>query len=168
MGRVLKGSFFKASYAPKHGRECFCVLYRSLFVSDNLMKDNICVTSNAKSLLTCTFQKFLAYLPGRRKKPPLCKGRWHAKRDGRIVKNNNYVGTIPQPPTASAPFTQGSLFMFTYDLSILRTSTAFCIHKRKIRLRYTVFLQNCPLERRSYAVPLIRPFSFCSENHLIS
>ena len=26
------------------------------------------------------------YLPGGMKKPPLCKGRWHAKRDGRIVK----------------------------------------------------------------------------------
>ena len=29
------------------------------------------------------------HLPGGRKKPPLCKGRWHAKRDGRIVKETN-------------------------------------------------------------------------------
>ena len=34
--------------------------------------------SNAKALLTLTFQKFFTYLPGGRKKPPLCKGRWHA------------------------------------------------------------------------------------------
>ena len=42
--------------------------------------------------------------------PPLCKGRWLAKQDGGIVESNNFVVTIPQPPTASAPFTQGSLW----------------------------------------------------------
>ena len=48
-----------------------------------------------------------------------------ACRDGGIVKSSSYTKTIPQPPSASAPFTQGSLFMFTYDVSIFLTSTAF-------------------------------------------
>ena len=41
--------------------------------------------------------------------PPLCKGRWLAEQDGGIVKTKGYRKTIPQPPSASAPFTQGSL-----------------------------------------------------------
>ena len=61
---------------------------------------------------------------GRRKVPPLCKGRWLAKRDGGIVKVRF---SIKQSLTAygGAPFTQGSLFMFIYDSSIFLTSTAF-------------------------------------------
>ena len=44
-----------------------------------------------------SFQKFVAYLPGG-KKPPLCKGRWHAKRDGGIVMQWKYNKDIV--PTA--------------------------------------------------------------------
>ena len=42
--------------------------------------------------------------------------------------------------------------MFIYDLAIFLTSTAFMDTKAKYGIplsRYTVFLQNCPLERRS-------------------
>ena len=34
--------------------------------------------------------------------PPLCKGRWLAKQDGRFVKAKISSKTIPQPPSASA------------------------------------------------------------------
>ena len=77
--------------------------------------------------------------------PPLCKGRWLAKQDGGIVKAKIHCKTIPQPPTASAPFTQGSLFMFIYDLSIFLTSTAFVTTNAKYGIplsRYTVFLKT--------------------------
>ena len=45
--------------------------------------------------------------------------------------------------------------MFIYDLTIFLTSTAFVNTKAKYGIplsRYTVFLQNCPLERRSKVV----------------
>ena len=79
---------------------------------------------------------------------PCVKGGGTACRDGGIVKSNSYTKTIPQPPSASAPFTQGSLFMFIYTLSFFLTSTAFVDTKAKYGIslsRYTVFLQNCPL-----------------------
>ena len=56
---------------------------------------------------------------------PCVKGGGTACSDGGIVKDRFQYRTIPQPPTASAPFTQGSLFMFIYDLSFFLTSTAF-------------------------------------------
>ena len=40
------------------------------------------------------------------RKPPLCKGRWHAKRDGRVVTKEKQSLTA----YGGAPFTQGSLF----------------------------------------------------------
>ena len=40
---------------------------------------------------------------------PCVKGGGTACRDGGIVKTKFHRKTIPQPPTASAPFTQGSL-----------------------------------------------------------
>ena len=58
--------------------------------------------------------------------------------------------TIPQSASLTAPFTQGSLFMFIYNSSIFLTSTAFVDTNAKYGIplsRYTVFLQNCPLER---------------------
>ena len=62
--------------------------------------------------------------------PPLCKGRWLAKQDGGIVESNNFVVTIPQPPSASAPFTQGSLwFVRPESLSIFPDKHCFCGHK---------------------------------------
>ena len=39
------------------------------------------------------------------RKPPLCKGRWHAKRDGRVVTKEKQSLTA----YGGAPFTQGSL-----------------------------------------------------------
>ena len=43
-------------------------------------------------------------------KPPLCKGRWHGvSRDGGVVRNCFMNWTIPQSPSVTAPFTQGSL-----------------------------------------------------------
>jgi len=48
-------------------------------------------------------------------------------------------------------------FLFIYDLSIFLTSTAFVFTNAKYGIplsRYTVFLQNCPLENSSKATPL--------------
>ena len=80
---------------------------------------------------------------------PCVRGGGTACRDGGIVKSNSYTKTIPQPPSASAPFTQGSHFKFIYTLSIFLTSTAFVSTNAKIR--HTSFkiyriLENCPLE----------------------
>ena len=47
--------------------------------------------------------------------------------------------------------------MFTYDVSIFLTSTAFVDTKAKYGIslsRYTVFLQNCPLEEHPKAAAL--------------
>ena len=63
--------------------------------------------------------------------PPLCKGRWHAKRDGGIVKRNRYTKTIPQPPSASAPFTQGSLFYVHLCRVNFLDKHCFCGHRSK-------------------------------------
>ena len=40
---------------------------------------------------------------------PCVKGGGSRKRDGGIVSTESFRKTIPQPPSASAPFTQGSL-----------------------------------------------------------
>ena len=88
------------------------------------------------------------YLTGE-KKPPLCKERWHAKRDGKIVKE-----TITKEQSLSRlrrqlPLHKGA-FLFTYGLSIFPTSTIhLCPQKHKIR--YTSFeiyriFENHPLE----------------------
>ena len=82
---------------------------------------------------------------------PCVRGGGTACRDGGVVKSWIYIKTIPQPPSASAPFTQGSLFMFIYGSSIFLTSTAFESTNTKYGIplsRYAVFLQNCPLEWR--------------------
>ena len=64
--------------------------------------------------------------------PPLCKqvasnlGGGSRKRDGGIVKTKFIRQTIPQPPSASAPFIQGNLwFVRPENPSIFLTSTAF-------------------------------------------
>ena len=80
---------------------------------------------------------------------PCVKGGGTACRDGGIVTVSYKVKTIPQPPTASAPFTQGSLFMLIYDSSIFLTSTAFEPTNAKYDTplsRYAVFLKKFPLE----------------------
>ena len=60
--------------------------------------------------------------------------------------------------------------MFIYDLAIFLTSTAFVDTKAKYGIplsRYTVFLQNCPLERRSKVAGIL--FLFCKiEYHLVA
>ena len=62
--------------------------------------------------------------------PPLCKGRWLAKQDGGIVKAKAYRKTIPQPPSASAPFTQGSLwFVRPQSPSTFPDKHCLCGHK---------------------------------------
>ena len=62
--------------------------------------------------------------------PPLCKGRWIAQRDGRIVKAKFIRKTIPQPPTASAPFTQGRLWFACLESpSAFPDKHCFCGHK---------------------------------------
>ena len=83
---------------------------------------------------------------------PCVKGGGTACRDGGIVKVSFKSKTIPQPPSASAPFTQGSLFMFIYDLSIFLTSTAFVSANAKIRhASFEIYRisENSPLENRS-------------------
>ena len=94
---------------------------------------------------------------------PCVKGGGTACRDGGIVKSDNLHKTIPQSASRdialkaqvgrvrlcrsslTAPFTQGSLFMFIYGLSILLTSTAFVDKNAKYGIsfsRYTVFLKT--------------------------
>ena len=63
--------------------------------------------SNAKALLTSAYQKSFPYLPEGRKKPPLCKGRWHAKCDGGIVKLD-LIKNNPSPPAAELPLHKGA------------------------------------------------------------
>jgi len=48
---------------------------------------------------------------GTNKKPPLCKGRWQPKADGGIVKISTALENNPSVANATAPFTQGSLWM---------------------------------------------------------
>ena len=63
--------------------------------------------------------------------PP--RGRWLAKRDGGIVKKQKGIaGQSLSRLTATAPFTQGSLFTFIYAFSIFLTSTAFVDTKAHI------------------------------------
>ena len=52
----------------------------------------------------------------------------------------------------SLPCVKGAFFMFIYNLSTFLTSTAFVSTNAKYGIplsRYTVFLQNCPLEYSS-------------------
>ena len=61
---------------------------------------------------------------------PCVKGGGSRKRDGGIVKAKFIRKTIPQPPTASAPFTQGSLwFVRPESPSTFPDKHCFCGHK---------------------------------------
>ena len=75
--------------------------------------------------------------------PPLCKGRWIAQRDGRIVKAKFIRKTIPQPPTASAPFTQGSLwYVHPESPSAFPDKHCFCGYKKhQLKFIETMYLQ---------------------------
>ena len=62
----------------------------------------------------------------RRPKPPLCKGRWAAVR---LLGGVDFGGrrTIPQSPSAPAPFTQGSLgLQHRFTLQILIDRAVGC------------------------------------------
>ena len=62
--------------------------------------------------------------------PPLCKGRWLAQARRRDCIKQNSIKTIPQPPSASAPFTQGSLwFVRTESPSTFPDKHCICGHK---------------------------------------
>ena len=62
--------------------------------------------------------------------PPLCKGRWLVWRDGGIVKAKFYSKTIPQSPSVTAPFAQGSLWSVRSEsLSAFPDKHCFCRHK---------------------------------------
>ena len=66
--------------------------------------------------------------------PPLCKGRWLAKQDGGFVKAKISSKTIPQPPSASAPFTKGAFGLCALKVCLFfLTSTAFVDTKAKPR-----------------------------------
>jgi len=100
------------------------------------------------------------YLSDGEKCLPCVKGGGTACRDGGIVKSNSYTKTIPQPAfllryapwqvcyaniaAVSSLYTREPFFMFTYDVSIFLTSTAFVDTKKYgISLsRYTVFLKT--------------------------
>ena len=93
-----------------------------------------------------------AHLPEGRKSLPCVKGGGSRKRDGGIVKSNNFVVTIPQSASLTAPFTQGSLFYVRLCLVNFPDKHCICWHKRKYGIplsRYAIFLKNCPLEWRS-------------------
>ena len=63
---------------------------------------------------------------------PCVKGGGAACRDGGIVKSKIIPKTIPQPPSASAPFTQGSLwFVRPESPSSFPDKHCFCGHKSK-------------------------------------
>ena len=58
------------------------------------------------------------------KVPPLCKGRWHAKRDGGIVKIKKF--SIKQSLSRlrrQLPLHKGAFFTFIYTSSIFLTTT---------------------------------------------
>ena len=79
---------------------------------------------------------------------PCVKGGGTACCDGGIVTVSYKVKTIPQPPSASAPFTQGSLFYVHLCLVNFPDKHCICGHKSKIRHTsfeiYRIF-ENCPL-----------------------
>ena len=82
-------------------------------------------------------ENLLNYLPGDRKEPPLCKCEKICKqigtacRDGGIVNVRFEKKTIPQPPLASAPFAQGSLFnVHLYHVNF-PDKHCICVHKCK-------------------------------------
>ena len=63
--------------------------------------------------ITLVFSADLCY-NGANKKPPFCKGKWQPKADGGIVKKPKIAGNNPSVAKATAPFTQGSLWMRSF------------------------------------------------------
>ena len=64
---------------------------------------------------------------------PCVKGGGSRKRDGGIVKSKIIPKTIPQSPSVTAPFTQGSLwFVCPESLSSFPDKHCFCGHKSYI------------------------------------
>ena len=71
-------------------------------------------------------------------KPSLCKGGWHTKCDGRIVKQQ----TIPQSATLTAPFTQGSLWKVASKLYTLQPQKALASRLYSLYNKSVEFWQN--------------------------
>ena len=69
---------------------------------------------------------------GTNKKPPLCKGRWQPKADGRIVKKPKIAENNPSVANATAPFTQGSLWT-SATLGVWALPKVFVIQRRNLR-----------------------------------
>jgi len=85
------------------------------------------------------------YLPGGRKSRPCVKGGGTACRDGGIVKVRFSIKQSLSRLQRQLPLHKGAFFMFTYDLSILLTSTAFVDTKAKYGMplsSYAVFLKT--------------------------
>ena len=67
------------------------------------------------------------------------------------------VPRSPSPDSVGSSLPEGA-FLFTYDLSISLTSTAYVATNAKYGIllsRYTIFLKNCPLEYDSKAISFV-------------
>ena len=73
------------------------------------------------------------------KKPPLCKGRWQPKADGGIVKKPKIAGNNPSVANATAPFTQGSLWMRSFIFRGMGFALCLCNTKAKLAIKKGVF-----------------------------
>ena len=72
---------------------------------------------------------------GTNKKPPLCKGRWQPKADGGIVKKPKIAGNNPSVANATAPFTQGSLWMRSFIFRGMGFALCLCNTKAKLAIK---------------------------------
>ena len=69
---------------------------------------------------------------GANEKPPLCKGRWQPKADGGIVKKPKIAENNPSVANATAPFTQGSLWICA-NIGVWASPDAFVKQMRNWR-----------------------------------
>ena len=72
---------------------------------------------------------------GTNKKPPLCKGRCQPKADGGIVKKPQIAGNNPSVANATAPFTQGSLWMRSFIFRGMGFALCLCNTKAKLVIK---------------------------------
>ena len=72
---------------------------------------------------------------GTNEKPPLCKGRWQPKADGGIVKKPKIAGNNPSVANATAPFTQGSLWMRSCIFRGMGFARSLCNTKAKLAIK---------------------------------
>ena len=91
-----------------------------------------------------------------RKKPSLCKGGWHTKCDGRIVKTNPSVfcfakSTFPYTGKAIRNATQGIPYDARYHIIFYRRVDSRIDRKRGIR--------ECPLQPTVLQLPFLNHFA---------